>query len=126
MALGKIKADQLEHSTAGSVDTQFVVNGSAKAWAKVVQDSTHTLSDSLNIASIVDGGAGETDLLFTSSMSNDLYAVTQAAFISNNRRITAEGPTTSQVSMQTYQVSTNSTATDATNGAALVITGDLA
>jgi hypothetical protein len=32
MALGKIKADTLEHSTAGTVDTQYVVNGSAKAW----------------------------------------------------------------------------------------------
>ena len=32
MALGKIKADTLEHSTAGSLDTQFVVNGSAKSW----------------------------------------------------------------------------------------------
>ena len=33
MALGKIKADTLEHSTAGSLDTQFVVKGSAKAFA---------------------------------------------------------------------------------------------
>ena len=29
---GKIVADQLEHSTAGSVDTKFVVGGSAKFW----------------------------------------------------------------------------------------------
>ena len=29
---GKIIADQIEHSTAGSLDTQYVVNGSAKAW----------------------------------------------------------------------------------------------
>ena len=35
MALGKIKADTLEHSTAGSLDTSYVVNGSAKAWAFV-------------------------------------------------------------------------------------------
>ena len=32
MALGKIKADTLEHSTAGSLDTKFVVKGSAKVW----------------------------------------------------------------------------------------------
>ena len=32
MALGKIKADTLEHSTSGSVDTKYVVEGSAKAW----------------------------------------------------------------------------------------------
>jgi hypothetical protein len=29
---GKIIADQIEHSTAGSLDTSYVVNGSAKAW----------------------------------------------------------------------------------------------
>ena len=29
MANGKIKADTLEHSTAGSLDTSYVVNGSA-------------------------------------------------------------------------------------------------
>jgi hypothetical protein len=28
---GKIIADQIEHSTAGSLDTSYVVNGSAKA-----------------------------------------------------------------------------------------------
>ena len=35
MALGKIKADTLEHSTAGSLDTSYVVNGSAKAWTNI-------------------------------------------------------------------------------------------
>ena len=46
MALGKIKADTLEHSTAGTVDTQYVVNGSAKAWA---QHAGATPLDSFNI-----------------------------------------------------------------------------
>ena len=29
---GKIVADTLEHSTAGSIATNYVVEGSAKAW----------------------------------------------------------------------------------------------
>jgi hypothetical protein len=29
---GKIIADQIEHSTAGSLNTSYVVQGSAKAW----------------------------------------------------------------------------------------------
>ena len=33
MAFGEIKADTLTHSTAGSVDTNYVVNGSTKVWA---------------------------------------------------------------------------------------------
>ena len=123
---GKIIADQLEHSTAGTVDTQFVVNGSAKAWAKVVQDSTHTLSDSLNIASIVDGGTGETDLLFTSSMNDAVYVVAIGIYGSNNRHSIAETVSVSQITIQTFQISSNSTAADASNGVAFNIMGDLA
>ena len=43
MALGKIKADTLEHSTSGSVDTKFVVEGSAKAWVNLMQVVAHRL-----------------------------------------------------------------------------------
>ena len=50
MALGKIKADTLEHSTAGSVDTQYVVNGSAKAWQNL-NGNSFGLRDSFNTAS---------------------------------------------------------------------------
>ena len=39
---GKIIADTLEHSTAGSVTTDYVVNGSAKAWSNLM-DYTGTL-----------------------------------------------------------------------------------
>ena len=123
---GKIVADTLEHSTAGSVDTQYVVNGSAKAWAKVTQDTTHTVNSSFNIASIVDGGTGETDLLFTSNMSDANFAVGKAEYESNNRRSIVETPSTSQSTIQTFQVSTNSSAADATNGVAQTIMGDLA
>ena len=51
MALGKIKADTLEHSTAGSLDTKFVVQGSAKAWLNINQTSTQAIRDSFNISS---------------------------------------------------------------------------
>jgi hypothetical protein len=123
---GKIVADTLEHSTAGSLDTQYVVNGSAKAWAKVTQDTTHTNNSSFNISSIVDGGTGETDLLFTSNMSDADFVVGKAEYTSNNRRSIVETPSTSQSTIQTFQVSTNSTASDATSGVAQTIMGDLA
>ena len=126
MANGKIKADTLEHSTAGSLDTLYVVNGSAKAWAKVTQDSTHTLNSNLNFSSIVDGGTGETDLLFTSNMNDAIYVVTIGMYASNNRRSIAETVSVSQITIQTYQVSSQSTEADATNGVACTIMGDLA
>ena len=36
---GKIVADQLEHSTAGSVDTQFVVSGISKGYCHFNQET---------------------------------------------------------------------------------------
>ena len=71
MALGKIKADTLEHSTAGSLDTQYVVNGSAKARSR--SDNSATLSDSLNIASTVDVATGQWRFNKTSVMSSVNY-----------------------------------------------------
>ena len=67
MALGKIKADTLEHSTAGSLDTQFVVNGSAKAWIHFNGTGTVAIKDSLNIASLSDAGTG----LYNCAISSD-------------------------------------------------------
>jgi hypothetical protein len=68
MALGKIKADTLEHSTAGSLDTSYVVNGSAKAWTSINQ-STPAIIQSLNTTSITDSGVGIIDPNFTNNMN---------------------------------------------------------
>ena len=58
MALGKIKADTLEHSTSGSVDTKFVVEGSAKAWER--HNASHSIENSLSVSSITDNVTGGT------------------------------------------------------------------
>jgi hypothetical protein len=73
MALGKIKADQLEHSTAGSIATNFVVEGSAKAWANVDGTGTVALRDSFNVSTLTDSGTGTYKLTFSSNMNNDDY-----------------------------------------------------
>ena len=72
---GKIVADTLEHSTAGSLDTQYVVNGSAKAWFNMNGTSTPANRDSFNIASITDNGTGDYTHSFTSSFDNTDYAM---------------------------------------------------
>ena len=71
---GKIVADTLEHSSAGSLDTQFVVNGSAKAWADIDMTGTASLDNSSNGSGITDNGTGDVTLSFTSSLSNANYA----------------------------------------------------
>jgi len=75
MALGKIKADTLEHSTAGSLDTQYVVNGSAKAWVNLDGTGTIAISDSFNVTSATDNGTGNYTITITNSMSNTVYTV---------------------------------------------------
>ena len=58
MMAGKIIADQIEHSTAGSLDTQYVVNGSAKAWWNANGTGTIAINDSFNCSSISDQTTG--------------------------------------------------------------------
>ena len=72
---GKIVADTLEHSTAGSIATNYVVEGSAKAWV-VFSQSGPTTSDSFNITSVSDDATGQFTPSFTSSFDNANYAVT--------------------------------------------------
>ena len=74
---GKIVADTLEHSTAGSIATNFVVEGSAKAWAAV--SSVTSVGDSLNVASLTDdGGSAPNDytISYTSNMGSANFSVT--------------------------------------------------
>ena len=74
MALGKIKADTLEHSTAGSLDTQYVVKGSAKVWANYELAGVHSFLDSFNTSSITDNASGKSTIGFSSALSSVNYA----------------------------------------------------
>ena len=76
MALGKIKADTLEHSTAGSLDTQFVVSGSAKVWINFTTVTTTASRDSLNVSSLTDVGTSNTRVTYSSAMNNVNYSAT--------------------------------------------------
>ncbi len=62
---GKIVADTLEHSTAGSIATNYVVEGSAKAWLRSTDAAV--LTQSLNVSSGTDNGTGPYIYAFTNS-----------------------------------------------------------
>ena len=72
---GKIVADQLEHSTAGSLDTQFVVNGSAKHWVTIDGTGTVTALDSFNTSSVADTATARYTPAITNAFSDANYAV---------------------------------------------------
>ena len=65
---GKLIADQIEHSTAGSLDTSYVVNGSVKAWCSINMDSA-SIRDSFSTSSIVDNQVGGFSINFTNIWS---------------------------------------------------------
>jgi hypothetical protein len=126
---GKIIADTLEHSTAGSVTTDYVVNGSAKAWYTLTMTSA-SLDDSFNCGSVTDIATGRFTVALTNNMSDSNYAVAVSGVSSanNNNGSNRCAGGTSHQSGSAYAVGM------VTNGGALndlanfhqIIAGDLA
>jgi len=82
---GTIIADTLTHSTAGSVTTDFVVNGSAKAWVSYKGTATNAVKDSLNISSVTDASTGR----YLPQFSNSFNALDYLSQTTGNN---ADGP----------------------------------
>lgn len=63
-----------------TVETGYVLNGSAKSWVNLNGTGTIATRDSFNVASLTDVSTGQIDVTFTSSMDNDDYSfVTNAS-----------------------------------------------
>ena len=71
---GKIIADTLEHSTAGSVTTNYVVDG-RKGFCNFNQ-VTPAITDGLNASSLTDTSTGKGAVNWTSAMSDANYTCT--------------------------------------------------
>jgi hypothetical protein len=56
-----------------TVETGYVVNGSAKAWVNFDGSGTISINKSFNVASLVDNGVGENTTNFTSSFDSANY-----------------------------------------------------
>jgi len=123
---GKIVADTLEHSTAGSVSTQYVVEGSAKVLEK--HDASHTIDNSTNVSTLTDNGGGDTTVNYTNSTANiHQYVVAGTGNNSTqNRLIQNVAAQTHTTSSHRYKVGNGSlNATDAAVNNS-VLYGDLA
>ena len=77
MANGTIAFDTLSTSgqidgTARSIDTDYLLNGSAKAWVQGSSDTT--FRDKFNVGSGTDNGTGDYTYTFTNNMANNDYA----------------------------------------------------
>lgn len=76
MANGKLIADQIQHSSEGTVGTQYVVSGSAKGWIHFDgNDTTPAANDSLNHSSITDNATGDYSLTHTNAYTGTEYGI---------------------------------------------------
>ena len=122
---GKIIADTLEHSTAGSVTTDYVVNGSAKEWINFNGTGTIAIRDSANVASIVDRGTASYTVNASNAFGNANYATTAMAKETGNGDVlSVQGtPTTTELQFANFR-------TDSSNPdqpyCMLIMMGDLA
>ena len=80
MANGTIAFDTLQTSgqidgVARSVDTDYLLNGSAKCWINYdATASSDYTRDSFNVASTTDSNTGAHDITFSNNMANNSYA----------------------------------------------------
>lgn len=118
-------ADVFRDATSNDeVDAQYIVHGTAKAWANLDGTGTIALRDSLNVASVVDNGTGNYTFNFGNNMTNANYAPTH---ISRSNLTDTSGPdndliATGSVNLRYY----NSTVGFDANIAGIAIFGDLA
>lgn len=109
MAYGKIVADQIQHSSEGAVGTQYVVNGSAKAWVYFdTGDNPPNPDASFLVSSLTDDGA-EVEVNLTNTMSSLYYipvagggASTSARNNPSNRSLQVITRTTSIIDTEIY------------------------
>jgi len=106
MAYGKIVADQIQHSSEGTVDTQYVVSGSAKIWFGAPDETGHTIAQSLNISGSTDNGAGDWYYAVTNNAASQIddYGLTGSVGWAegNGFRIGANNTTSSQIHARTF------------------------
>ena len=74
-------------SSNNSIATSIVASGSAKTWFNYTMVTTTAFRDSFICSGITDNGTGDTTIAFTSSFSNNDYALSLA----HRRNSTTEG-----------------------------------
>ena len=69
-------SDSVKSGTEKSVDTSYILNGVAKAWAVLDGTGTVGLNDSFNCASIADNGTGDYTVTYTNAFGSANHSST--------------------------------------------------
>tara|TARA_R110000803_G_scaffold164498_1_gene228211 strand:+ start:266 stop:715 length:450 start_codon:yes stop_codon:yes gene_type:complete len=72
-----------------------IQQGLAKQWCSAtIATNTHTIQGSFNVASLTDDGVGKTDVVFTTAMADDDYAITACSSVNGDTIFTHLGVNT--------------------------------
>ena len=85
-----------------TVETGYVVNGSAKAWIKFIMAGTAAINNSLNVSSLVDAGTGDFDITVTNAFNSNHYVTTGSNFWSSRGNQIAADNTASMFNVDQY------------------------
>jgi hypothetical protein len=129
---GKIIADQIQSTAAGTLDTKYVVSG-RKGFCNFNQ-GTSAITDSLNTSSLTDTSAGKGAINWTNAMGNANYTCTtgtgtvstSAYVVSLNDDAAFVARTSSAWSFQTNYANASTSAIFDSNFSICAAYGDLA
>ena len=83
--VGIVKVDTLQNNAGtSSVDMDYVVNGSAKAWVNFNGRNTVSTRDSLNYSSITDNATGDFTTSYSSNFADANYTTNGSNFGEKN------------------------------------------
>jgi hypothetical protein len=109
----------------GGAVSQNTVQGLAKSWVDVEGSTgTPSINDSINVASLTDGGTGDTEVNMSNSTASTNVATAGLGQSHTRNFVTGAGatPTTSKYSLFAYRESSGSADSDVAG----VLFGDLA
>ena len=113
-----------------SVDTTYVINGSAKAWVNLNGTGTIAISDSLNHSSATDSATGKYVFNFTNSFGNTFYVSSglnnQVSPVGNYNRYASLNGALSASSLNCWSVRGDTAAIEDTQSLQVASHGDLA
>ena len=109
-----------------SVNTTYVVNGSAKAWVHWDGESTASIRDSFNFASLTDSGTGDYTFSYTANQTDGTYC----SVVSASRTSNAQGQIVCSTTFNTSDIDSiginDGGAGEDTENGCLIVHGDLA
>ncbi len=124
-SFGTLKADTLTHSTAGSVTTDNVVNGSAKAFSHF-DGTSDTIKKSFNQSSLTDVGTGQYKQTYTNALSDAHQVVTTNGARDSDQQVTNRFGDNATTHHQVNSLANGTATRQDTNTAMSVALGDLA